>query len=195
MRAIQARNERFLCLRVAICGRPERVGGSCYHASAQRSPYSVPAWCLRNRLERRFVRPGDQGFPGWWGCASSPTSRTTPRDGPPRTTCANGATSGNGATRRTSVPCCSPATAAGHGTASSAAYCRTSARGRTARSRAATRDPPTRHPSWRGCAAAASGHGRASRAGDRRTVAPGPIARCGRAALATGADRNARAAA
>jgi hypothetical protein len=211
MRAIQARNERFLRLRVDVCGRPDPVRGSCHHAFAQRSPCSVSSWCLRNHGKRQFVRPGKQGFRWWWrsGCAGGPTGRTTAchgapgstachgtpggaaRHGPPCTTSGNGTTSGHGAAFRTGDPCRSAATAAGHGAASGAADRCTTAPSHAARGWASTRDPPPRRWTSPRCPAAASGHDEAFRATRRGAIASEPTARCGSKSIGAGTARNA----
>ncbi len=183
----RSKGERFLRSRVKIAGRPE-LSGSCDDASARRLLCSVFSWCLRDRGERRLIRPGTERT----ACGSGPTCGTAGRHGASCATPGHGspcAARSNGAAGRTGVPSGSPATASGHGAASDAALRRAAAPGRTALCRVTTRLPPTRHPSWSGCAAAASGHGAASDAAHRRTIAAERTACLERAAVATGADR------
>ena len=181
--------ERFLLLRVDISRR--RSTRELRYASAHRPRCSIVTWCLRDCGEHRLIRPrGKRPRPRWRGCARSPTSGTacygpsggtTTRHGPPS------GTSGNGATRSAVVSCSSPAAASSYGPACGAAYRRSAATGGTARCRATPRDPSCR-------AAAATGHDETPRAA-RHTIGPERIAYGGRATVAKGTDRNARAAA
>jgi hypothetical protein len=176
--------ERFLRSRVEFGGQPD-LSGSYDHASTWRL-LCVPCWCLRDRDERRLVRPAAErawtargGRPacGAASCSISPFGASS--HGPSFT-----ASGSHSAAGRTGIPSRSPAASGYGGAASDATLRRTAAPSCTARCSSAARVP-----SWSGGAAAASGRGAAAGAPYRRTIAPQHVTCFERAAVATATAR------